>query len=56
MGRLTTSVSVHVASNVDMVIEAIYENLEAKQGYLPAAGQDLRQAAPSSPPTPPPSP
>lgn len=34
MGRLTTSVSVHVASNVDMVIEAIYENLEAKQSIF----------------------
>ena len=34
MGRLTTSVSVHVASNVDMVIEAIYENLEAKQAIF----------------------
>lgn len=33
-GRLTTSVSVHVASNVDMVIEAIYENLEAKQSIF----------------------
>ena len=34
MGRLTTSVSVHVASNVDMVIEAIYENLAAKQSIF----------------------
>ena len=34
MGRLTTSVSVHVASNVDMVVEAIYENLEAKQAIF----------------------
>ena len=33
-GRMTTSVSVHVASNVDMVIEAIYENLEAKQAIF----------------------
>ena len=34
LARLTTSVSVHVASNVDLVIEAIYENLEAKQAIF----------------------
>lgn len=34
LDRLTTSVSVHVASNVDLVIEAIYENLEAKQAIF----------------------
>lgn len=34
LSRLTTSVSVHVASNVDLVIEAIYENLDAKRAIF----------------------
>ena len=34
MDRLTTSVSVHTAANADLVIEAIYENLEAKRAIF----------------------
>ncbi len=34
MDRLPPSVSVHTAANADLVIEAIYENLEAKQAIF----------------------
>ena len=34
MSRLTTATSVHTASNVDLVIEAIYENLDAKRAIF----------------------
>ena len=34
MDRLTTSGSVHTAANADLVIEAIYENLEAKRAIF----------------------
>ena len=34
MSRLTITPSVHTASNVDLVIEAIYENLDAKRAIF----------------------
>ena len=34
MNRLTIATSVHTASNVDLVIEAIYENLDAKRAIF----------------------
>ena len=34
MKRLTVATSVHTASNVDLVIEAIYENLDAKRAIF----------------------
>ena len=34
MNRLTITPSVHTASNVDLVIEAIYENLDAKRAIF----------------------